>query len=505
MAVEKKKILKVLFLAAEAIPFVKIGGLGDVAGSLPPALRSISILHDINGREVEYELDVRLVLPYHGAVHQQDYPIQSILKFRVPCKGESILSEGLTFHHDGLPVYFIRSPMIPIDAPVYSGLDQADGEKYGYFSIAALQFVRALNWKPDIIHANDWHTAVAVYALKHKEWKSNFFLDASTVFGVHNLPYYGPHISSFLSDFGLPPATGSALPLWAQDIPLPLGLLSADQIVTVSPSYAEEMQTPEFGAGLDQFLRSRTKVVSGILNGLDVDMWDPEEDTNLVKQFNSESLDDRVFNKVELQREFGLDSSEQIPLIGMVTRLDYQKGVDLVPKALRRINEIPELVNRKWQLVLLGTGDPKLESEVRKLESEFRGQVKVAIQYNAALSHRIFSGSDMLLIPSRYEPCGLTQMIAMRYGCIPIGRATGGLSDTIGDYFKTEDSTGFLFSEAKPKSLAKTIAAALKVFEDRSSWKALQKRAMNRDFSWTRSARLYMQLYLDLHCGRISD
>ncbi len=144
-----------------------------------------------------------------------------------------------------------------------------------------------------------------------------------------------------------------------------------------------------------------------------------------------------IFNKVELQREFGLDSSEQIPLIGMVTRLDYQKGVDLVPKALRRINEIPELVNRKWQLVLLGTGDPKLESEVRQLESEFRGQVKVAIQYNAALSYRIFSGSDMLLIPSRYEPCGLTQMIAMRYGCIPIGRATGGLSDTIGDYFKT--------------------------------------------------------------------
>ena len=504
MAVEKKT-LNILFLAAEADPFVKIGGLGDVAGSLPPALRSITILQEVNGREVEYELDVRLVLPYHGAVHQQDYPVQSVMKFRVLCKGKSIVSEGLTIHQEGLPVYFIKDRLIPIDSPVYSGDDQADGEKYVYFSMAALQFARAMKWKPDIIHANDWHTALAVYAIKQRKWNNNFFLNTSTVIGVHNLPYYGPHISSFLSDFSLPAANGSGLPNWAQDIPLPLGLLSADQIVTVSPSYANEMQTPEFGAGLDKFLRSRTNDVSGILNGIDVDMWDPTKDPHLVKQYSSESLDERVINKIKLQREFGLDSSEQTPIIGMVTRLDHQKGVDLVPEALRQISKMPGFVNRMWQFVLLGTGDPKLEMEMRLLESEFRDQVKVALLYNAELSHRIFSGVDMLLIPSRYEPCGLTQMIAMRYGCIPIGRATGGLNDTIQDYYKSNDSTGFLFSEAKPKSLAKTIAAALQVFEDKRSWRALQNRAMNRDFSWTRSALLYMQLYLDLHYGPLGD
>jgi len=501
----KKKILKVLFLAAEADPFVKIGGLGDVAGSLPPVLRTSSMLRETNDGEIEYELDLRLVLPYHGEIHKQNFPIISVLKFRIPRNGDSIISEGLTLLHEGLTVHFIKDLLIPLDSPVYSGDELADGEKFVYFSMAALQFIQALNWRPDIIHANDWHTALAVYALKHKKWKNNFFLNTSTLIGVHNLPYYGPHVGSFLSDFDLPPGTGSALPIWAQDIPLALGLSSADHIVTVSPSYAEEMQTPEFGAGLDQFLRSRTKDITGILNGIDMDKWDPNKDTNLVKQYNSESLDDRVLNKIRLQGEIGFNSSERIPLIGMVTRLDHQKGVDLVPEALRQINEMLKFEDRKWQFILLGTGDPKLESEVRQFESEFQDRVKVVLQYNAALSHRIFSGADMLLIPSRYEPCGLTQMIAMRYGCIPIGRATGGLNDTIQDYTETEDSTGFLFSEAKPEYLAKTIATALHVFGDRNRWYAMQNRAMNMDFSWIKSARLYMQLYLDLHYRRFSE
>jgi starch synthase len=330
-------------------------------------------------------------------------------------------------------------------------------------------------------------------------------LNTSTLIGVHNLPYHGPHIGTFLSDFDLPKATGSALPYWAQDIPLALGLLSADHIVTVSPSYAKEMQTLEFGAGLDHFLRSRSKDITGILNGIDLDIWDPSSDANLVKRFDSECLDDRMLNKIGLQREFGLDDSGHIPLIGMVTRLDQQKGVDLVPEALRQIAEMPEIKNRKWQFVLLGTGDPNIESQVRQFEIEFQNNVEVILQYDAELSHRIFSGADMLLIPSRYEPCGLTQMIAMRYGCIPIARATGGLNDTIQDYFETEESTGFLFSESKPEFLAKTIATALHVFQDRSSWHAMQNRAMNMDFSWAKSARLYMQLYLDLHCRRIVE
>ena len=186
----------------------------------------------------------------------------------------------------------------------------------------------------------------------------------------------------------------------------------------------------------------------------------------------------------------------------MITRLDHQKGVDLVPEALQRVRNKTGVANHKWQFVLLGTGDPKLEAEVQRIASEFQGQVSVAIRYSEALSHRIFSGADMLLIPSRYEPCGLTQMIAMRYGCIPIGKATGGLKDTIQDYFLTQDSTGFLFSDAKPESLADAIITALRIYEDQDTWKGLQQRSMKRDFSWANSARKYLSLYLDLHSAR---
>lgn len=273
---------------------------------------------------------------------------------------------------------------------------------------------------------------------------------------------------------------------------MPLGLWAADHIVTVSPTYAQEILTPEFGSGLEGFLQARAEAITGILNGIDCNRWDPQTDPALVANYTGESLDARQANKAALQQELGLEVDQNRLLIAMISRMDYQKGIDLVPGALR------QLAGKPWQAVILGTGDPALETAIRDLEVKFPDRVRAAIRFDAALSRRIYAGADSLLIPSRYEPCGLAQMIAMRYGCVPIARATGGLSDTIQDYSRSKDSTGFLFTNPSARALAGAIERALKVWSEPAEWRALQLRGMQMDFSWERSARQYLELYLSL-------
>jgi starch synthase len=309
------------------------------------------------------------------------------------------------------------------------------------------------------------------------------------ILGVHNLPYLGAGADSALEAFNLPPAVGSRLPKWAQHMPLPLGLLAADRIVTVSPTYSREILTPEFGSGLHQFLRTRSDRISGILNGIDMERWNPETDSALVANFNQEELTARAANKAALQKEFDLQADDRIPLLAIISRLDPQKGIDLVPDALRQIRRMA------WQAIILGTGSPELEEAVRRLEGEFPDRVRAAIRFDGILSRRMYAGADALMIPSRYEPCGLTQMIAMRYGCVPVARATGGLRDTILDYQESPESTGFLFKKASSPALAGALRRALKVYNDRDAWSSLQKRGMSQDFSWERSAREYLKLY----------
>ncbi len=490
----KRTSLKILFMAAEAAPFVKVGGLGDVAGSLPPALLALS--NSNNNREIE--IDVRLVIPFQGDIQHQNYPIHSAAKFFVPYRGDLVSTEVFTMELDGLPIYFISGPLIPPDAPVYSSNSLADGLKYTYFSLAALEMARALKWQPDIIHANDWHSAPSVYKVSLTRTKDDFFADSATLLGVHNLPYLGAGAGPALNAFGLRPALGSSLPWWSQDMPLPLGLLSADHIVAVSPTYAIEILSPEFGVGLDGFLRSRADSISGILNGIDTVKWNPEIDDHLEARYSSKNLDLRTQNKLRLQREFDLEEDTQSPLLAMVTRLDYQKGVDLVIEAVRQLLITPGYASKLWQLIILGTGDPKLEEAVGSLVENLPSRLRAVIRFDTALSHRIYAGADMLLIPSRYEPCGLTQMIAMRYGCVPIARSTGGLRDTIKDYGSSRNSTGFLFDEPSPEALSEAIGRAMRIYEDRESWVKIQQRGMGQDFSWIRSARQYLNLYLSL-------
>lgn len=479
---ERETRLKILFLAAEAAPFVKVGGLGDVAGSLPRALLE------------QGGADIRVAIPFYGEVQRLSLPLQTVARFEIPHAAGAIQATAFATQFNGIPFYFISGAPIPPEAPVYSQDNLADGRKFTFFSLAALELARQLDWQPDILHANDWHTAPAVYALFIQ--RDPFFQSTATVLGVHNLPYLGVGAGPAMAEFGLPAAQNSPLPWWAQDMPLPLGLLSADQIVVASPTYAREILTPEFGVGLDGFLASRQERLCGILNGIDTEAWDPETDAAIPVRYNASNPALRKENKRSLLNELGFEPDPETILLGVVSRLDAQKGIDLIPAALKRLSDAP------WRAIFLASGDPALEESLRSLQAEFPNRVRAALRFDAALSRRIYAGADLLLIPSRYEPCGLTQMIAMRYGCVPLARATGGLRDTIQDFHAGKDGTGFLFEKPDAEELAAATQRALTVYADRDAWSALQQRGMRQDFSWSRSARQYLELYQRLRLQR---
>ncbi len=483
--------LKVLFLSAEAEPFVKVGGLADVAGSLPLALRSLR-------SPEEMPPDIRLVIPFHRTIQNQKLPVTRVARFEIPHIVGSIPVEVYETDLNSLPVYLIASDLITADEQIYHADASLDGPKYTLFSLAALELARQLRWAPDVLHANDWHTALSIYALSFRKRQHRFFRQVIGLLGVHNMPYLGVGAGIALAPFGLLPASASILPWWAQDMPLPMGLLAADHIVTVSPGYAQEMLTPDFASGLHDFLQSRSQRITGILNGLDVERWDPSTDSALMSNYSVVDLEPRQSNKAALQVELGLPVNPDIPLLTMVTRLDPQKGVDLLPNALLQTADF------NYQVVVLGTGVPALEDMMRSLEAMLPNRIRVAVRFDPGLSRRIYSAADAILIPSRYEPCGLTQMIGMRYGCIPIAHATGGLRDTIYDYTDFSESTGFLFQDLSSEGLASVIRRALHVYEQADLWRGLQMRGMQKDFSWEHSAKKYINLYRSLMLTRKS-
>jgi starch synthase len=471
-----KSPLKILFLASEADPFIKVGGLGDVAGSLPYALRALK----------KSPLDVRLVIPFHSVIHTEKMDLQRAAVFNLPRVGGNVPVQVFQTETRGLPVYLISGGPISNSQKVYDLDPGLDSEKYIFFSLAALELARKLDWRPDIVHANDWHTAASVYAV-HRMQDDPFWKGVKTVFSVHNLCYMGAGSESALSAYGLPPVDDESLPWWGKQVPLPLGLWAADKIVAVSPSYAEEIQTPEYGCGLEGFLQSRRERVTGIVNGIDYASWDPSQDDALTANFSPEDLSARSEIKTALQAQFGLQVNSAVPLLAMVTRMDQQKGVDIAIDALKM------LADQSWQAILLGTGNPELEAAARRLESDFPQRVCAVLRYDAKLSRQIYGGADMLLMPSRYEPCGLAQMISMRYGSIPVARATGGLRDTIAD-----GRTGFLFSDSSAAVMVATLRRALAAFENHEGWQAIQKAAMAENFSWEQSALQYAALYHSL-------
>jgi starch synthase len=484
--------INVLFLASEADPLIKVGGLGDVAGSLPRALQGLNR----TAGDTQPELDVRLVIPYHPAINKDVVSPHLVVEYTIHTEDGEIPAKAYFLDLDGMPVYLISGPPIDNETGVYSLDLEADGYKYVFFSMAALTLARKLDWMPDILHANDWHTAAAVYSMALQRPTDPFFKHTASVLTVHNLPYLGSFTSHALKAFGLPPAVNSDLPPWAQHMALPLGLLTADAIVAVSPGYSTEIMTKEFGSGLDTFLRGHPEKIIGILNGLDTFKWDPATDSELAARVTFKNLSERSSNKAFLQTELALELDPIAPLLAMVTRMDPQKGVDLAVDAIRLLLQSDDDDLPRFQAVFLGTGSPILEDAVRNLELDYPDRIRARILYSDRLSRHIYAGADALLMPSRYEPCGLSQMIAMHYGCVPIARATGGLSDTIKDPANSDDFTGFLFKRATSKALAEAIQRALKMYIHRPRrWQEIRIHGMLQDFSWDRSAQQYLQCY----------
>jgi starch synthase len=467
--------INILFLAAEAEPFVKVGGLGDVAGTLPRALRALT--------NEDVKLDVRLVLPHHSVIRSDS--LRPVGIYSIPRDNTEVQVEVSEGALNGMPVYFINGEPIRASGSVYSSNNRLDAEKYAFFALAALELPRQIDWEPNIIHANDWHTALAAYGNLVKRWNEKS-RRVSALVTIHNLPFLGPDVKEILEDYGVPLAN-TDLPEWARVMPMPLGLWASDAIVAVSPTYADEILQEEFGSGLQTFFRNRTASLHGILNGIDLVSFDPQTDTALVVNYNAETLSERARNKAALQERARLPQEPDVPLLGIVSRMDQAKGIDIALKGLKI------MAKHNWQLVLLGAGDPKLEAMARKLQDEMPGRVCVENRYDARLARQIYGGSDIFLMPSRYEPCGISQMIAMRYGSVPLVRAVGGLHDTV-----TDSETGFVFVDKKIKSFNDALRRALSVYPDRARWMEFQKAGMAQDFSWTKSARTYLELYRKL-------
>ena len=391
--------LRILFLAAEASPLVKVGGLADVAGSLPAVLRDMG--HD-----------VRVVLPLHPSLRELTQGTSPITQFSLDTKTDAQTATvfQLKQSENNSHLYLIDGPPLRTADAVYHTSVEQDAPKFVFFSLAALELARAISWQPDIVHAHDWHSAAAVYWLCTQGKHDPFFAHTASLITVHNLPYLGVGAGNTLEQYGLAPSNHALLPDWARHAPLPLALAHADGITTVSPTYAAEIQTPQFGCGLEHLLQFRTDHLWGILNALDTATWDPSRDQTLAARYDAHTLDRREQNKAALQRQLGLDMDSTVPLLGIVSRFDHQKGLDLALPALARWAE------QGAQVVVVGTGDSELEQQYRDLVTRFPDRIAVTLKFDAQLATQIYGGADLLLMPSRYEPCGLSQMIAMRYG-----------------------------------------------------------------------------------------
>ena len=472
--------MKILFLAAEATPLSKVGGLGDVAGSLPKALAAL-------GHEV------RVVIPFTGAVDRAHYPPVALARVLVPHVGGDQVARVAEVRHAGVAFNLVAGPPIPRARRVYGADISEDGPKFIFYCLAALGLCRALDWAPDVVHANDAHTGPAVYWLAEAGLHDPFFQATASVFTIHNLMYMNNGAGAYLREYGMAPSDSPLLPDWARDSLMGLGLAHADVLSTVSPGYAREILTPKFGYGLEPLLKARRQRLVGILNGLDLDDWDPSRDTAIAARFDAASLDRRVDNKLALQKALGLPVEPRTPLIGIVSRLDTQKGFDLALPALRQLLRQP----RRPQVAVLGTGLPEIEAGFQALAREFGGRVRLELRFDAGLARQIYAGADMLLVPSRYEPCGLAQMIAQRYGAVPVVRRTGGLADTVVDASVARRGTGFVFTDYNSGALLRALRRALRLYRRPGDWRALQRRGLRRapSFAWAHSARAYLALY----------
>lgn len=468
--------MRILMVAAEAAPLAKVGGLADVVGSLPRALSAL-------GHEV------RVVIPAYGSIDWPRWKPRLVAGFPVHTTFGEEQAEIWETEIEEIPAFLVGGPPIPKDRWIYGRSIQDDGPKFVFFSLAALWSAEALHWKPDVVHAHDSHTGAAVWWLATEGRENPYFRDVASVFTIHNLPYAAQGAGQFLGDYKLRRADAlEVLPEAFRDSLMGIGILGADALSTVSPTYAREILTSPGGYGLDGVLRLRQDRLAGILNGIDTDSWNPATDSDIARNFDAGSFARRADDKAAIQEEAGLEKDARMPLLGVVSRLVKEKGFDIAAPAVKR------WLDRGGQFVLLGTGDPALEHEFAQFEMRYPHRASVRLRFDARYARRIYAGADALLIPSRYEPCGLAQMIAMRYGCVPVARRTGGLADTVVDA-GDPGGTGFMFDEFHAWALWDALERALRVYAQGPKWAQLQSNGMARDFSWARSAMEYVALY----------
>lgn len=475
--------MQIVFAASEMSPFAKTGGLADVVGVLP---REIAAL----GHQV------KVILPRYRSIDLQKFAIKKIADFEISL-GHGTEKASVRSHASpsGVEIYFVDHPAF-FDREGLYGTSLADypdnDRRFIFFARAVFELLKRLGVGPDILHCHDWQTGLVPAYQKLIYEKEILFETTKTVFTIHNLAYQGnfPPDTLALSGLGWEEFTLHRLEFFGHFSFLKAGLVYSDLLTTVSPRYAREIQTEEFGCGLDGVLRERTSDLFGILNGIDPEEWDPKTDKDLVSNFSASTLGKKLINKGLLQKETFLAVDPDVPVIGMVTRLADQKGLDLVLQILE------DLAQRKVQLVLLGNGDNKYHSALTSLAKKFAGRFSFNLRFDERLARRIYGGSDFFLMPSIFEPCGLGQMIALRYGTAPIVREVGGLADTVTQFDpRSGKGNGFVFREKTPKALLSKIDEAIQVYRSRELWEKLEKNAMNCDFSWKASAKKYVELY----------
>lgn len=477
---------KVLFVASEAAPFIKTGGLADVAGSLPKAFN-----HD--------EFDVRVVIPLYRII--PDYyktQMEYMMNYYVELAGQWIYAGVFKLEMDGVTYYFIDNEHYFSGSwPYENGL--WDLEKFAYFSKAALLMCMCIGFRPDIIHCHDWQTGLVPVYLKNEFWDYNrygdFYQGIKTIMTIHNLKFQGTwNIEDMMRITGLGGYlfTSDKLEAYKDGNYLKGGIVYADWVTTVSSVYADEIKYPFYGEGLDGLLRARSNNLTGIVNGIDYNEWNPETDQYIVNNYNVENFrKEKIKNKTALQEELGMKVDPNFMMMGLVSRLTDQKGVDLIDCVMEQI------CSEGVQFVILGTGEARYENMFRYYEWKYKDRVSSSIMYDNTRSHRVYAACDCYLMPSLFEPCGLSQMMAMRYGTVPIVRETGGLKETVQAYNEYENTgTGFSFANYNAHEMLAAIEYAQRIYYDhRDQWDEIAERDMKADFSWQASARKYEDLY----------
>ncbi|HOV32054.1 MAG TPA: glycogen synthase GlgA [Candidatus Hydrogenedens sp.] len=477
--------MRVLYLTLELAPLVSTGGLAEVSYALPKMLKKMGV-------------DIRIGLPKYKSLEitNECNPVGSSIYDNLTNSFPSMLWETVVPQTD-VPLYLIEHDEYFGRDFVYGYGDweyEDNPRRFPFFCSAILNAMEQIKWKPDIIHCNDWATVAAIPFLLTQLGNNPFWRNTNTLLTIHNLAFQGRYPGTRYSLTGLPADlfNSNCFEYYGDMNLLKGGILLADKINTVSPTYAIEIQTLEYGFGLDSVLHLRSDDLSGILNGVDYSIWNPRNDKYIEHNFSDETIEQKALCKSALLKKVNLPE-QNVPLIGIISRLYWQKGIDIL------INALPELLQLDLQIIILGMGDPKFEKEIREFEASFPQKLRVIIDYNTELSHQILGGSDFILMPSRYEPCGLTQLYAFAYGTIPIVRQVGGLSDTVinttPSNIRKKRATGITFRPLTPRSIVRSITNAMEIYKNKEILSQIQVNVMKQDFSWEKQAKLYLQLY----------